>query len=220
MTTNPEKAACKPKPLDAKGFNPKTKLPYGLQVKHVKSAMEDFIDFIGFVNTQLYTKNIVRLESMLMAANFSSMVGEFMGSNLPKYCSSIAKNQYHNGHPDIVPAGQFPDNSVQYSHDGIEIKASRYEKSWQGHNPEKVFLVVFVFESNGPRDDFKGISPKPFRFKMALGANLEKRDWKFAGRSRTSRRTITASVQTSGFNKMAANWIYMDEDMKEKFLPE
>jgi hypothetical protein len=97
--------------------------------------MNDFIDFLGFINQQLYSKRIERLEVMLMAANFSSMVGEFMISNIPKYCSSLVKNQYHNGHPDLIPIGMFPKNAVQHSQIGIEIKASRYSSGWQGHNP-------------------------------------------------------------------------------------
>ncbi len=42
-----------------------------------------------------------------MPANFSSMVGEFMSATIPKYCKTLAKNTYHNGHPDLVPAGKF-----------------------------------------------------------------------------------------------------------------
>ena len=37
-----------------------------------------------------------------MPANFSSMVGEFMSATIPKYCKTLAKNTYHNGHPDLV----------------------------------------------------------------------------------------------------------------------
>ena len=39
--------------------------------------MNEFIDFIGFVNQQLNGRGILRLETMLMPANFSSIVGEF-----------------------------------------------------------------------------------------------------------------------------------------------
>jgi hypothetical protein len=205
-----EVAACTPLPLKGSGFNHRAVLPYGLEVSHVRSAMEDFIEFLGFVNTQLHTKQIERLESMLMAANFSSMVGEFMGANIPKYCRSLARNRYHNGHPDLIPAGQFQDDAVQYAKDGIEVKASRYDRGWQGHNPEQVFLMVFVFESNGPRDDFRGVPPAPFRFKKVVAADLEKCDWNYAGRSDKSRRTITASVTNSGYEKMMANWLYKD----------
>ncbi|WP_208766686.1 hypothetical protein [Nostoc flagelliforme] len=131
-----------------------------------------------------------------------------MISNIPKYCSSLVKNQYHNGHPDLIPAGMFPKNSVQHSHIGIEVKASRYQSGWQGHNPEDTWLMVFVFDSNRPSDAVQGIQPKPFRFIKVVGASLTKNDWSFSGRSEISRRTITASVTKSGYQKMMSNWIY------------
>jgi hypothetical protein len=95
---NSELAACTPIAVDPAGFNPGCVLPYGVQVAHIQAAMGDFLDFLGFINGQLYTKQIVRLESMLMSANFSSIVGEFMTSTLPKYCSALVKNRHHNGH--------------------------------------------------------------------------------------------------------------------------
>lgn len=119
--------------------------------------MIDFFEFLGFINQQLHERNMERLESMLMPANFSSIVGEFIISNIPKYCSSLVKNKYHNGHPDLIPYGVFPQNAVRHSHEGIEIKASRYLKGWQGHNPESIGLMVFVFDSNKPSDIIKNI---------------------------------------------------------------
>jgi len=172
--------------------------------------MVDFIDFLGFVNQQLRSKEIPRLESFLMPANFSSMVGEFMNMTIPKYCTSLAKNGYHNGHPDLIPSDMFPDNAVQYATQGIEIKGSRHKSGWQGHNPESVWLMVFYFDSNTTNDTRKGIGPKPFRFKAVYAARLEMEDWNFSGRSATSRRTITASVNQSGAAKMKANWVFED----------
>jgi hypothetical protein len=192
-------------PIDRGNFNRDAILPYGLSISHIESAMNDFCDFIKFVNTELYKKSMPTFECMMMQANFSSTVGEFMNSTIPKYCNTLAKNKYHNGHPDLVPSGVFPNNSVQHSHEGIEIKASRYEKSWQGHNPESVWLMVFVFHSGRPMDIPGSI---PFKFLAVYGAKLEEDDWQFAGRREGSRRTITASVKNSGFQKMARNWIY------------
>ena len=206
MSIYDEQEACNPRPVADSGFNPIAILPYGLHIEHIRSAMVGFLDFLGFVNSQLHTKGIARLESMLMPANFSSIVGEFMSSTLPKYCPSIIKNKYHNGHPDLIPAGMFPNDAVQHAPQGIEIKASRYLRAWQGHNPEDVWLMVFVFDTNRPRDTI----PRPFRFVMVVGAHLSKSDWIFSGRSETSRRTITASVMDSGYQKMMANWIYRD----------
>ena len=128
------------------------------------SAMAEFSDFIGFIDTQLRTRNIERLETMSMPANFSSIVGEFMTSAIPNYCATIVKNAYHNGHPDLIPAGRYPGNKLQHGTEGIEVKGSRYMKSWQGHNAEDAWLMVFCFASGRPTDRDKGIPPAPFRF--------------------------------------------------------
>jgi hypothetical protein len=208
MPTNIEKKACNSKPVNADMFNQACSLPYGLTVDHIHNAMNEFIDFLSFLNKQLYTKGLPRLESFLMPANFSSIVGEFMNMSIPKHCNTLVKNQYHNGHPDLIPNGRFLDNAIQYTNEGIEVKGSRHSSGWQGHNPESVWLMVFHFDSNTANDKNKGIPPKPFCFKAVYAAQLEENDWTFSGRSDTSRRTITASVNRSGVDKMKANWIY------------
>lgn len=202
--------------VDPKGINPNCVIPYGLTAQQIYASMEDYVDFLGFMNKQLLAKGIPRLETFLMPASFSSMVGEFMNVRIPLHCASVVKNKYHNGHPDLVAAGQFPNNAVLHSTDGIEVKASRNRKGWQGHNPENVWLMVFVFDANSANDESEAVKegrkpvPRPFRFVEVFGAQLEVDDWQFSGRSETSRRTITASVKGSGYDKMAANWIYRD----------
>lgn len=203
-----ELIACTPSPINRDGFNSKTELPYGLTVEHLQAAMSDFINFIGFINLQLHTRRIERLETMLMPANFSSIVGEFMASSIPKYCPALVKNQYHNGHPDLLPKGLYPNDAAQHEDEGIEIKGSRYLKGWQGHNPEDTWLMVFVFDSNRPTDAVKDIPPRPFKFIKVVGARITREDWLYSGRSETSRRTITASITKSGYEKMMSNWIY------------
>lgn len=207
---DPEKLACVPHPLTKDGFNSDCDLPYGLTANHIMKSMQDFLDFLGFVNQQLNTKDMPRLESFLMPANFSSMVGEYMNITIPKYCPSLAKNQYHNGHPDLIPIGVFANNAIQHSTEGIEVKGSRRLTGWQGHNAESVWLMVFVFDSNTPAEGLIKITPKPFSFRAVYAAKLELTDWAFSGRSETSRRTITASVTKSGAQKMKANWVYED----------
>jgi len=209
-----EEAACTPAPLDPAGINPRVVMPYGCTGAHVLAAMQEFIDWLEFLNTTMATRDIQRIETMLMPANFSSMVGEFMSSTIPKHCPTITKNTYHNGHPDLIPTGFYPGDSVLHGPAGIEIKGSRYLKAWQGHNPEDVFLLVFCFDSNRPVDVSTGVAPKPFRFLHVLGAEITKDDWKFAGRSETSRRTITATVLPTGYAKMAANTIYRDPTLR------
>lgn len=203
-----EAVACKPVPLDPNGFNPKARIPYGVGTVHIRRAMEEFLDFLGFINGQLLTKRIERLESFLMPANFSSIVGEFMAAAIPKHCKTIVRNTYHNGHPDLVPDGHYPGNSILHGPEGIEVKGSRHTHGWQGHNAEACWLMVFVFDSNTSRDAGLEIDPKPFQFLKVVGAKLDESDWQFSGRSGTSRRTITARLKRSGYEKMEGNWIY------------
>lgn len=205
-----EKAACTPVPVQRDKFNSAAIIPYGCSADHIYKGMKEFLDFLGFINEQLNSRGIRRFESLLMPANFSSMVGEFITTTIPQYCKTLARNQYHNGHPDLLPKGKYPGDSLQHGMEGIEVKASRYDRGWQGHNPEECWLMVFVFDSNRPVDIGKGVAPRRFRFKRVYLGQLKKEDWLFSGRSETSRRTITASVTKSGFDKMTRNWIYKD----------
>ena len=110
---SPEARACTPHPVVAQGFNDGVELPYGLTTEHIRLAMQGFIEFLGFVNGQLYSRDYPRLEALLMPANFSSLVGELMVATIPRYCSGIVKNQYHNGYPDLLPAKMFSNDAVQ-----------------------------------------------------------------------------------------------------------
>ena len=203
-----EKEACLPVPVDSSRFNVGTILPYGLKAEHIEQAMADFIEFLGLVNRQVFRRGIQRLERFMMPANFSSLVGEFVKMAIPKYCPTLVSNRYHNGHPDLIPSGHFPMDAVQHGSDGIEIKGSRYDRGWQGHNPENVWLMVFTFDNNtASRPEALAIR---FRFKGVYASKLDQDDWKYAGRSSGSRRTITSSVNKAGYNKMRANWVYLD----------
>lgn len=176
--------------------------------------MQEFLDFLGFLNKQMHSRALPRLESMLMPANFSSIVGEFMSATIPKHCKGLVKNRYHNGHPDLIPAGCYEKDMCQHGSRGVEIKGSRYLKAWQGHNPEDTWLMVFIFDGSRQSDIGKGVAPRPFRFRMVLGAELKKEDWQFSGRKGESRRTLTASVTDSGYRKMLANWIYREQALR------
>ena len=201
-------SSAKPLALNPKGFNPRCRLPYSLKTSHVRRAMTGFLDFLGLINNSLASKGINPLELFLMPANFSSIVGEFMGATIPQYCPSLIRNRYHNGHPDLIPVGVYAHDASLHAEQGIEIKASRHLRGWQGHNAEDVWLMVFVFDSSAPREVARGMPFKPFRFVKVVGAKITKQDWNLSGRSATSRRTITASVTRTGFDKMEANWLY------------
>ncbi|MGH9466503.1 MAG: hypothetical protein ACRD1Y_04025 [Terriglobales bacterium] len=203
-----------PEGPDPAGFNLKAKLPLGLLSEHVHAAMRDFIEFLTAVDAQLHARQMVSLENTMMQANFSSLVGELIAARIPKYCSSLVRNTYHNGHPDILPVGRYPGDAAQHAgSDGIEIKASRYLQGWQGHKAENVWLMVFVFQSG--REGPKIREGQAFRFLLVAGGALTVDDWQFSGRAANSRRTITASVKPAGAERMKANWIYKCKELRE-----
>lgn len=187
--------------------NSNARLPYGLSVGHVIGAMEDFLKFIEVVNTALAQSQMMPLEQLFMPATFSSIVSEFIARRIPVYCGGLVKNRYPNGYPDLIPAGKYPDDAVQYAEEGIEVKASRRSGGWQGHNIERGWLMVVQFQSAAPGD----AQHMPFCFVGVYAAPLSQEDWAFSGRSGESRRTITASVRRSGVKKLRENWLYLDD---------
>lgn len=210
MSASAEKDACVPVPVDPSKFNPNAEIPYGLTTDHIRMAMAEFTDFLGFLNVQLHGRGLSRMETIMMPANFSSLVGEFVIATLPKHCATLVRNSYHNGHPDLLPAGEYEGNSSQHGDKGIEVKGARYASGWQGHNPEACWLLVFHFDSNRPADSSATVAPKSFKFEGVYLAKLTKKDWKYSGRGEDSRRTITAAVTGAASKRMRANWVYRD----------
>lgn len=91
--------------LNPSGFNLHCHLPYQLTTDHVRHAMQDWLTFCQLINQQLQNHELPYLEHWLMPATISGMVGEFISTRLPRYCSQLVKNRYPNGHPDLITEG-------------------------------------------------------------------------------------------------------------------
>lgn len=204
-------------PIREEHFNSKVVLPYGLRLGEIKSTLEDTHRFVHSLNQMLYQQIGQRIEDVLMSATFSGMLSEFIVRQLSEHGASLTRNLYHNGHPDLIPANRYPGNAVQYGHEGIEIKTSRYASGWQGHNPEKICLMVFRYDNDPykPERDPRPLEQRsPFQIVEVLAAELEKSDWSAQGRGSGSRRTPTASIIASGTAKLRANWVYRNPEFK------
>ena len=201
-----------PEPPEKNGFNPKATIPFGITTEHLYESMKEFTGFLEFIDTQLRAQDMARFEDILMAANFSSMVGEFMSRTIPKYCKTVVRNKYRSGHPDILPAGKYPNDSAKHAgSDGIEIKASRYLKSWQARKAEDVWLMMFVFQSG--RVNPRVTEQAGFKFLIVAGGLLTKDDWPAKG-SESAQTTIGESVSSTGAQKIMANWIYKCRELR------
>ena len=81
----PDLSFCVPEQPSFENFNDNAKIPFGVSVENIFHAMVDFTDFLRTVDAELVRKNMARLEEMLMPANFSSMVGEFISDSSHAY---------------------------------------------------------------------------------------------------------------------------------------
>jgi len=184
---------------------------YGLRLGEVEVVLTETHQFIYSLNEILNQQIGQRMEDILMPATFSGMLSEFIVRQLSQHSTTLTRNMYHNGHPGLILVNAYPGNAVQYGHEGVEIKTSRYASGWQGHNPENIWLMVFRYHSDPykPKKDPRPLeSRSPFQVVEVLAAQLEKSDWSAQGRGAGSRRTPTASIIASGTAKLRANWLY------------
>ena len=132
-------------PVSNSFFNLQATLPYGLLLEDVKATIKGVHQLVYNLNKTIYRQISQRLEDLLMPATFSGEISEVVVRQLSEHSTTLTRNLYHNGHPDLIPVGRYTGDSLQYGHEGVEIKASRYAGGWQGHNPEKIWIMVFVF---------------------------------------------------------------------------
>lgn len=197
--------------LHPRGFRDNVRLPYGLRVAEIKAALDDIYDFLHSVNRFLVNRGWDRLEETLAAATFSGIMSELVVEGISKRSVAVVKNRYHNGRPDLLPAGLYPNDAAQRADEGIEVKASRNAGGWQGHNVEPGWLMVVQYVVDTDTEPVEERSPTTIV--RVLAARLDERDWGFSGRAETSRRTPTASILKSGTAKLEAGVVYLDPSL-------
>ncbi len=194
--------------LHPRGFNHAAELPYGLRVAEIRAALEEIYDFLHNVNRFLTERGWDRLEETLEAATFSGVISEMVVQSTSKQSAALIKNQYHNGRPDLVPRGIYPEDAVHQGENGVEVKASRNDGGWQGHNVEDGWICIFQYQIDSQTEPIE--EREPTKFVRVLLAQLDESDWSFSGRRETSRRTPTASILRSGKEKLLSNPVYLD----------
>src|SRR5215212_3321095 len=111
--------------IAADGFNPNAVLPYELRLKDFELTMQDVYDFFFDVNSHLASKGLPRLDETLRPAIMSGLLSDMLTASLAKHSRTLAQNQFHNGHPDLIVRGIYPKDSVQSGTEGVEIKTTR-----------------------------------------------------------------------------------------------
>ena len=185
-------------------------LPYNLIADEVIAAVQAVYNFFYDVNGFLIERGYSRLEELLLGNSFAGLLSEILVKEIDRASKSLVRNSKVGGHPDLLPVGMYKEPAVLRGEHGIEIKSSKERGGWQGHNPEAGWIMVFRYTIDTDTDP--PTERHPTEFVQILTANLELEDWNFSGRSGTSRRTITASINRHGVHKLRSNPVYQHPD--------
>ncbi|MGO9480725.1 MAG: hypothetical protein ACLP05_02935 [Candidatus Kryptoniota bacterium] len=194
----------RPTQLDSKYINSDVVLPYDLTIDEVLKAVSETHRLFNGLNDYLTSSDFRPLEELLLGNSFSGILSELLVKNIARVSHALVANLKVGGHPDLLPKGHYSSNLVLKGDEGIEVKTSIQKGGWQGHNPEDSWLLIFRYIVSKQDDD----EIVPLTFVEILCAKLTKKDWSFSGRKGASRRTPTASITTSGVEKLRANFLY------------
>jgi hypothetical protein len=190
--------------LDPQYINWNAVLPYSVAVKEVAAGVAETHRLFHRMNDFLVSSGFERLESLILGNSLSGILSEFLVKNIARASKTLVANRKVGGYPDLLPKGHYPEDAVLKGGAGVEVKASIQRGGWQGHSPEDCWLMLFRYEAGA----LDGAEWVPLRFTEILCAELCKEDWAFSGRKGESRRTPTASIRTTGVEKLRANFVY------------
>jgi hypothetical protein len=186
-------------------------LPYGLRPRDFFRAVEDVQDLIQDLNSLLDTRSYSRLELLMDPAGYSGLLSRTVADRLSRASVGLVVNGHHNGYPDLIPAGRFPNDAVARSNEGLEVKASRNEAQWQSHGPRAGWFTVLQFQLDD-RDAVPPADRDPTTVVAIMAAELAEIDWSWQPAKEGRIRSGTASVRTTGAVKLrrGASWIRPD----------
>ena len=191
--------------VDASKFNAVATLPYKLRIDDFKLAMQDIYDFFLDVNTDLVAKGLERLDDMLRPAIMSGMLSDMLTSSLAKHSRTLTVNCYHNGHPDLVVRGVYPDDCVKAGDQGVEIKTTRKAGgAVDTHGARNQWMCVFVYAVDN--DTQPAMKREALSFTEVYLGQVTVDDFRKNPRGELG--TRTATLHADGIAKLRTSWIY------------
>lgn len=190
-------------------FTPTPVLPYELRLLDFEAAMQDVYDFFYDVNVHLTSKGLARLEDFLRKANLSGTLSDMLTASLAKHSRTLVQNRFHNGHPDLVVQGVYPNDSVKSGEDGVEIKSTmKAGGAVDTHGARKQWLCVFVYKVDSVTEP--AIDRAALKFTEVYLAEVVVEDFRKNARGELG--TRTATLHAEGVKKLRGGWVYLDKD--------
>ena len=167
--------------------------------------MQDVYDFFFDVNSHLIARGLERLDEMLRPAIMSGVLSDMLTASLAKHSRVLTENNYHNGHPDLVVQGVYPNNAVKAGSDGVEIKTTRKKGgAVDTHGARDQWMCVFVYGVDNETEPARDRSPMTFT--EVYLAQVTTADFRRNQRSELG--TRTATLDRYGVAKLRESWLY------------
>ena len=195
--------------VESDRFNPAPLLPYNLRVLDFHSAMQDVYDFFFDVNLHFRDRSLSRVDDMLRPSICSGLISDMLTDSLAKHSRSLTVNAFHNGHPDLLVRGVYPNDSVRSGTQGVEIKSTRKRGgAVDTHGGRKQWLCVFVYRVDN--DTEPATDRQPMRFTEVYLGEVDPED--FRRNERGELGTPTSTLDRDGIARLRENWVYLDRD--------
>lgn len=191
----------------ASKFNPDIELPYQLRREDFALVMQDVYDFFFDVNAHLFNKGIKRLDDMLRPAAMSGLISDMIAASMARHSRVLVENRYHNGHPDLIVNGRYPDDSVKAGQEGVEIKSTRKPGgAVDTHGAREQWMCVFFYRVDDKTEP--AAERAAMKFSEVYLGRVAVDD--FRKNSRGELGTRTATLNREGIRKLRRNWVYLN----------
>lgn len=189
-------------------FNSAAQLPFELRTKDIEAAMQDVYDFLFDVNRFLDAKGLPRLDDMLRPAAMSGVLSDLLTDSLAKHSRVLAINRHHNGHPDLVVKGRYPNDAVEAGELGVEVKSTRKKGgAVDTHGARDQYMCVFVYVVDN--DTEPATERRPMSFTEVYLGQVTVADFRRNARGELG--TRTATLHAEGIKKLRRSWVYLDQ---------
>jgi hypothetical protein len=143
-------------------------LPYDLTKSDFSKAAGLTNDAVDAMNKGLAGAGLPPLEEIITTpATLSALLSDVFASALAQTSAKLTVNKQHNGHPDLVPIGVYPDDGVLAGEHGVEVKASKNDIS-DAHGARSAWWCQMLYDTAGAEN---GVW-QPTRVRKVMCANL------------------------------------------------